>query len=246
MNYRLKSYILFLFQLVAHISTIVGVIAWGFEGLLISFIVYFLTGCLGMTVTYHRLLSHRSFKTSKFIEYIGTLLGTYGLVGSSIAWVSTHRQHHRKVDTDKDPHSPLHQGFFKVQFLSMFYQIELRLVQDLIRDKFHVFVHKYYFHIHLCIIFLLLIVSPYLLVFAYFAPAVILWHGGSFINTVNHMWGYRNSDTNDSSTNNPITGILMWGEGWHNNHHDKPYRWNFQVKWWEFDMGSIIIRLINR
>lgn len=242
----LDSWILLIGQIVAHSAMIFGLYYYGFQGLLISIVVYFITGCLGMTVTYHRLLSHRSFKTNKFFEYLGTIFGTYGLVGSSIAWVATHRKHHRYTDTELDPHSPGHVGIFRVQFLSMFEPVELKYAPDLIRNRFHIFVHKRYFHIHLAIIVLLSIVSPYFLIFGYFIPAVILWHAGSAINTVNHLWGYRNYSRTNNSTNNIITGYLMWGEGWHNNHHADPNNWNFKKKWWEFDIGSGIIKTIMK
>ena len=84
-----------------------------------------------------------------------------------------------------------------------------------------------------------------LLVAAYLFPAMILWNAGSFINTLTHMFGYRNFETTDNSTNIPTLGILMWGEGWHNNHHADPQNPSFKHKWWEFDLGGWFIKLLE-
>jgi stearoyl-CoA desaturase (delta-9 desaturase) len=84
-----------------------------------------------------------------------------------------------------------------------------------------------------------------LLLSAYLVPAMILWNAGSFINTLTHMTGYRNHETNDNSTNIPLLGILMWGEGWHNNHHWQPSNASFKFKWWEFDLGGWFITLLE-
>lgn len=241
-----EAKLLFLFQIIAHVGSIYGIIVYQPIDIIISLMIYFFTGCLGMSITYHRLLSHRSFKTPKFIEYVGTLFGIYGLVGSSLAWVATHRKHHKFTDTVNDPHSPLYKGKFNVQYLSMFNnKVEIRLIPDLFRDNFHRFVHIYYFHIHLIILLFFAYFSIYGLIIYYLLPAAILWNAGSLVNTLNHLYGYRNFDTNNNSKNNIITGYLMWGEGWHNNHHAALTKSNFSNHWWELDISFVIINLIR-
>ena len=91
---------LFILQIIAHIT----LLFWLFQvptwtDVLTVFIVYFFTGCIGMSVTYHRLLTHRSFRTSKFFEYLGTFFASIGLTGSSITWTAAHRQHHATAQT---------------------------------------------------------------------------------------------------------------------------------------------------
>ena len=88
-------------------------------------------------------------------------------------------------------------------------------------------------------------IDPMLLVSAYLFPAMILWNAGSFINTLTHMIGYRNHETSDNSTNIPLLGILMWGEGWHNNHHAFPNSARHGLQWWQFDMSWIVIRAMQ-
>lgn len=240
------SLILFLFQLIAHCGLIYQIINGTIIEWCITILVYFMTGCFGMTMTFHRLLSHRSWNAPVWFERFGTLCGTWGLTGSSIGWVAIHREHHRYVDTDKDPHSPVYKSFIEIQFLSMFEQPNLKYSANLVKDRFHIILHKYYFFIHLIILGLLLIINPLLAVSCYLAPAAILWNAGSFINTLTHMIGYRNTETKDNSKNIYTLGYLMWGEGWHNNHHCEPSNANFQKKWWEFDMGYMFIRLLSK
>ncbi len=242
----LHPWYLFFAQVIAHLSIIPMILYGSWYHWLLGFGVYFITGCFGMTMTYHRLLSHNSWNAPKWYEYFGSLCGTYGLTGSTIGWVAIHKEHHHFTDQEKDPHSPEHQGFFRVQWLSMFEDPNPRYVVRLIRDPIHFFLHKWYFAIHIVIAIIWYLIDPMLLVAAYLFPAMILWNAGSFINTLTHMTGYRNWETKDNSTNIPLLGILMWGEGWHNNHHHDPQNKSFQHHWWEFDIGGYFIRLLER
>lgn len=240
------KWMLFFSQVIAHLSIIPMIMYGTWQHWILAFFVYFMTGCFGMTMTFHRLLSHKSWNPPKWFYKFGTLCGFYGLTGSSIGWVAVHREHHHHTDKEGDPHSPRHHGFFKVQWLSMFETPKPKYAIHLIRDKFHMFLHRWYFQLHLLIAGFWLIVDPMLLVAAYLFPAMILWNAGSFINTLTHMFGYRNFNTTDDSTNIPVLGILMWGEGWHNNHHADPNNPSFKRKWWEFDVGGFFIKLLSQ
>jgi fatty-acid desaturase len=236
---------LFVFQ----VACLVAVLWLFFYGLwwhwLVAFAIYALTGSIGASAVYHRLLSHRSYQAPKWWERFGTIVGTLGGVGSSIAWVAIHRAHHRFVDTEKDPHSPLHKGFWRVQFLIMFNQPNLRLVPDLMRSKFHAFMHNYYWAIHAAYAMMLLMIEPMAVIYAHLVPAAFLFHAGGFINTFGHSVGWQDHPGKDTSVNNPILGILVWGEGWHNNHHADPGNWKFGQKWWQLDIASLWIRLVR-
>lgn len=240
------KWLLFAFQLLAHAALIYQIFHGTPADWVLTFLVYFLTGCFGMTMTYHRLLSHKSWSAPRWFEVAGTLLGSYGLTGSSIGWVAIHREHHHHTDEESDPHSPAHKGFLRVQWLSMFEKPNPKYAMHLIRDPFHAWLHKWYFQLHVVLLAMLAYASPELCVSAYLAPAAILWNAGSLINTVTHMFGYRNHSTSDGSTNVWPLGYLMWGEGWHNNHHNRPNSASFGEKWWELDIGHIFIRLLDR
>ena len=242
----LHPWYLFIAQIITHLSIIPMIMYGSWYHWLLGFGVYFITGCFGMTMTYHRLLSHNSWNAPKWYEYFGSLCGTYGLTGSTVGWVAIHKEHHHHTDTEKDPHSPEHMGFFRVQWLSMFEEPNPRYVVRLIRDPIHMFLHKFYFFIHIAIAGIWYFIDPMLMVAAYLFPAMLLWNAGSFINTLTHLTGYRNWETKDNSTNIPLLGILMWGEGWHNNHHHDPQNKSFKYKWWEFDMGGMFIKLLEK
>ena len=213
---------------------------------LIVFAIYLFRVTIGATITLHRLLSHRSFVAPKWFEYIGSIIATYGGGVSTIGWVAIHREHHRFSDTNCDPHSPAHIHPLAVQFRAGIKNPSIKYAPDLLRSKFHVKINQYHWAITLLIFLSILAIDPRALVFAYFVPNLIYIHSGSLINTLNHMYGYRSYNTNDLSTNNLITGYLVAGEGWHNNHHNSPASPKFGRRWWEFDLGWQVIKLIQK
>ena len=242
-----KKYQLFALQLICHIALVWAMFNFGLGDWLLSFLVYFLTGCLGITVTLHRYYSHKSFKFKfDWVRKFFVFCSVWGLVGDPIAWVNNHRQHHRLTDREGDPHSPVVFGFIEVQWFSMFHSYtNLRYVPDMIRDRAMVAVSKHYYKFHWIVMALFCLISFKAALVFYMVPAAILWNMGSFINTLSHMVGYRNFATKDNSQNFLPLGYLVWGEGWHNNHHHAPPSKKFGVKWWEFDAGYQVIRLVE-
>ena len=245
MTHHRDSYLLLCLHLLAYL----GLIYLVFNGTIIDWIItggmYFVYGCLGATVTFHRLLSHRSWTSPRWFEILGTLAGTLSMIGSSIAWVALHYDHHRHTDQPGDPHSPKH-SLIAAYLGGIFIQPNLRRVTGLLRDPLHLFLHKYYFAVHLSVLTVLFFISPMLAVSAYLAPAALVLLIGGSVNTVCHISGYRTYDTNDSSKNNIILGYLLWGEGWHNNHHANPGNYYLGKRWWEVDVSGWIINQIKR
>lgn len=237
---------LFVFQMLAHMSLVPMIMHGAWYHWAIAVFVYFVTGSIGMSGTYHRLLSHKSYTAPRWWQVFGTVAATLGGTGSSIAWVSVHRAHHRFTDTERDPHCPHHQGFWRVQFLSMFYQPNIKYVPDLLRDSFHVAMHKYYWAVHAVYAAILFAIDPFAVIYAWLIPSVILWHAGSGVNTLGHAWGWQDHAGKDTSTNHPVLGILMWGEGWHNNHHAFPADYRFGQKWWQIDITRYMIDLVKK
>lgn len=225
---------LLFFQIIAHLSIIPMLMYATLDNWIIAIVVYFCTGCLGMTMTYHRLLSHKSWKAPKFLEYLFTLFATVGMTGSAITWVAIHKQHHAHTDTDKDPHSPIYKGRFRAHYLSMFSPVELKRVTHLLRDKFYVFQHKFYFEINLVYAMILYMIDPFAVVYAWLFPAMLLWNGGSSIISISHRHGAVHNDLS--------LAVLVWGEGYHKNHHDNAGLSKFG-KW---DLGGAIIKLLDK
>lgn len=241
-----QSWVLFGFQMLCLAAVAVLSLYGQWWHWAIAFLVYAVTGSIGASAIYHRLLSHRSYQCSIWWEQLGTIIGTLGGVGSSITWVAIHRAHHRWVDTERDPHSPWHRGFLSVQFLIMFNTPNLRLVPDLLRSKFHGWMHNYYWAVHVLYAGVLFVLDPMAVIYAHLVPASMLFHAGGLINTLGHSVGWKSHSSKDTSVNNPVLGVLVWGEGWHNNHHADPADWRFGQQWWQIDVAAYLIRLVKK
>lgn len=215
---------------------------------LISIGVYILIGCFGISIGYHRLLTHKSFKTTKFWEYFCTVCGMLAFTGSSIGWVGMHRDHHKYSDKPGDPHSPLISGP-KMLVAAYDFTPNKWAVRRLIADKFHTLTHEYYFGILVAWAIIWASIDPILLMHVVIIPAVISIWVSTTSNYMNHRWGYVNFKTSDNSKNLWFNALITFGEGWHNNHHARPMNYDFgsgtSGRWWEFDLGSKIIKLIK-
>ena len=231
---------------ISHIAFFYFVFVGSWQEWLIAFAIYIFRFTIGATITLHRLLSHRSFTAPKWFEYFGSIVSIVGSSVSTIAWVAIHREHHKFADAKQDPHSPVHNSPISIQFRTTVTEPKIRYVPDLIRSKFHVMLHQYHWAVSIIFFLLVLAIDPLAVFYAYFVPNVIYGHSGGFINSINHMFGYRTYNTGDNSTNNLFTGYLIAGEGWHNNHHNSPGNPNFGEKWWEFDLGWQVIKLIRK
>lgn len=214
--------------------------------LVVSLLVYWFIGVLGINIGMHRLASHRSFRTHLWIEKLLLLISVITTVGSPLAWVALHRQHHKCAEQEGDPHSPYRLGKFRAWF-GLWDKVILdpRLIKDIRKDKFQKFLHKYYLLVLVIYAIALLLIDPWLIVFAYAIPACLCLHSTSAIIVIAHSHGYKTFECNDESRNSWIASIITLGEGWHNNHHANPRDWNNQYKWWEFDVTAWIIRLIK-
>lgn len=210
-----------------------------------SLCVYFVNGCLGLTVTYHRFLAHRSFEMPKWLEYLFSWFGAMGATGSTLGWVAMHRHHHAMADNPGDPHSPRHQGW-RILCAKIEFQLNKWTVRRLARDPFHRFLHQYYHALLFGWAVLLYLISPSVLLFGFVVPAALQLNISSLSNFCNHRVGYRNFHTDDDSTNNAVIALLAWGEGWHNNHHRNPKAWNLRVRWWELDPTAWVIGAVRR
>ena len=239
-------------QIFNHLLGIFGLwYAWQYNNenlIFLSFVTYWVTGILGINIGFHRLISHRSFVTSNIIEKILSLIGVITTVGSPLAWAAIHRQHHRCTDRIGDPHSPLELGNFKAWFgLWNNVRLDLKLIKDLRSKPFYRKIHKYYFYIILFYCIGLSLIDPIYVIFIYCIPACLCLHSTSSIIVIAHRHGYRPyPDVKDQSRNSWIANLITLGEGWHNTHHAKPYAWNNQEHWWEFDIPAYIIRFIKR
>lgn len=241
----LNGYTLFIAQLIAHLSLIPMFIYGNAYHWMVSLGMYFLSGCLGMTMVYHRLLSHRSWNAPKWFEYLSVIFATVGLTGSAIAWVAVHRAHHKYTETSKDPHSPHHKGIIYCQWGTMFEPVQIRMVPDLLRQSFYLLQHHWYFAISIVYAGILYFIDPFAIIYAWLVPACILWNAGSSINTIGHLFGLKQDDKSEAR-NNLVLGLLVWGEGWHGNHHKNQGSPYFSTHWWQIDIGGFLISIFSK
>jgi fatty-acid desaturase len=232
----LNAITLLIGQIIAHLALLWMLFYGNIYQWLIVIFVFFLNGCLGMTMTYHRLLSHKSWNCPKWLEKIFVIFAGSGLTGSAISWVSIHRKHHRFTDKIEDPHSPKYKSWFYCHFLSMFSNVEPKYAVDLLRQKFYAHQHRYYFEYAILwgILMVLIFQDPYALIYAWLAPGAILWNAGSSIVSISHRKG--------TVFNDIVLAILVWGEGYHNRHHESPGSSRFG----KYDLGGILIEFIEK
>lgn len=227
-------------------------------------------GGLGITLCFHRLLTHQSFKTPNWFKYFITLCGCIQWQGGPIRWVGTHRLHHRDSDQEADPHSPKH-GFTWGHITWNLYKAHddfkpYDAAKDLMRDKVMVFIDRWFFMPQFILAGILYGLG-YLLgeghlgfaahasgghfvglswvIWAICLRTVVAWHGTWFVNSAGHTWGYKNFKTTDDSRNTWWVALLSFGEGWHNNHHAFQRSAAHGLRWWEFDITYITIRFLS-
>ncbi len=210
------------------------------EWWLLAVFSYFCSSCLGMAITFHRVLAHRMFALPKILEYVFSWFGAMGGTGSTIGWIAVHRKHHAHPDSDHDPHAPARFGW-RLIFSGYEQRYDWNRVRDILRDPFHAFLHRYYGILVPSWAVMLFLIHPNALLFGFLIPACIQITVTNLSTILGHGWGYRNTEVRDLSTNNAFIAALTWGEGWHNNHHAHPKRWRFGVKWWEIDPAGWLI-----
>ena len=233
------------FMVAFHIGAVVALFFFTWKAFFLAGFLWWVSGGLGIGMGYHRLLTHRGYKTPKWVEYFLTICATLALEGGPIFWVATHRIHHRYSDKSGDPHSPVdgkwwaHVGWI-LMGKSMHHDTSTlaRYVPDLTKDKFHVWIAKYHYVPMVVLGLILLVIGGLpLLLWGIFLRTAVGLHATWLVNSATHIWGSRRFSTRDRSTNNWLVALLTFGEGWHNNHHAHPTSSRHGLRWYEIDMN---------
>ena len=223
-------------------------------GLIVSLVLWWISGSLGIGVGYHRLQTHRGFKAPRWLERVLATFGTLALQSGPISWVTTHRLHHAYTDTERDPHSP-QKGFWWAHMGWLFRgtaqvqpeAIRRRYSPDLLRDPFMVFLDNYYWLTTVVVAGALLAFFGWqVMLMGIFLRTVFGWHATWLVNSATHMWGYRRFESRDDSRNNALVAAVSFGEGWHNNHHTYPRSARHGLTWSEPDINWMQIRVLER
>lgn len=228
----------------------------------------------GITIGYHRLLTHRSFKVPKWLEHCIAILGICSMQDTPARWVSVHRMHHVHSDRIPDPHSPRVTFWWSHMGWLMFINRETysvagleKFAKDLLRDPFYMrletnpFLQFFYILAQIPIYFALgfglsffwssniwdAVQLGYSMVqWGLIMRIIAVWHITWSVNSLSHMFGYTNYETGEDSRNNWLVAILSVGEGWHNNHHEDPSACTVQHRWWEIDISYYEIKLLEK
>jgi stearoyl-CoA desaturase (delta-9 desaturase) len=219
----------------------------------VTVILWWISGSLGIGMGFHRLLTHRGYKTPKAVEYFLTFCGLLALEGGAINWVVTHRIHHANTDDAGDPHTPrdgrwwAHMGWILRGTAQQHDDSVLqRYAPDLMKDPVHMFLNKFYW-VPLTIsgIILFALGGWQFLFIGVFLRVTIGLHFTWLVNSATHLWGTRRFLTTDDSTNSWWVALLTFGEGWHNNHHAHPRAAKHGLTWYEIDVNWYGIRALQ-
>ncbi len=222
------------------------------SGPVVAAAVLYLTGALGVTLCYHRTLTHRGLRMRKPLEYALAILGALALQGDPIRWVATHRKHHAHSDAKGDPHGR-NVSFRWAHFRWLIETNEAmptteeltHFAPDLQKEKFYRVLQHVHAPMQLVLAGLLFALGGWTwVIWGIFVRLVVSYHATWLVNSAAHSLGYRTYRTGDLSTNCWWVALLAWGEGWHNNHHAFPYSARHGLRWFELDLTWWNVRLL--
>jgi fatty-acid desaturase len=242
-----------LFMVLFHLGAVAALFVFSWQAIVAAVVLWWISASLGVGMGFHRLLTHRGYKTPKLLEYFITFCGLLALEGGAINWVVTHRIHHAHTDEAGDPHTPRDGGWWahigwmlKGTAQSHDQKTIDRWAPDMARDKFHVLANNFYWvPIILLAIALLVFGGWSFVLWAVFFRVTFNFHATWLVNSATHMWGRRRFATSDDSTNNWWVALLTFGEGWHNNHHAHPTAARHGLAWYEIDLNWWGIRTLQ-
>lgn len=236
-----------------HIGAVAALFMFDWRALGVAlFLLWFATG-LGISLGYHRLHTHRSYKVPLALEYLFAICGTLTLEGGPIFWVATHRLHHQKSDKPGDPHSPRegawwsHMGWLLVgETKHNNTAVLAKYAPDLAKHRFYVWLNRYHWLPFIVLSAVLYLAGgPPMLLWGNCLRVVIGLHATWLVNSATHMWGSRRFATTDDSRNNWWVALITFGEGWHNNHHAHPTSARHGLAWYELDLSWIQIKILR-
>ncbi|MBE9137178.1 fatty acid desaturase [Nodosilinea sp. LEGE 07088] len=248
-----RDWVTILFMIAVHslaaLAFLPANFSWAAVG--VALFLHWLTGCLGITLGWHRLVSHRSFQVPKWLEYFFVLCGTLACQHGPLMWVGLHRHHHAYSDQSNDHHDS-NKGFWWSHMGWMLREVPAtndidRFIRDIKDDPFYLFCEKYFLAMQIALGLTLYALGGWSFVlWGVFVRLVVVYHCTWLVNSATHKFGYRSHETTDRSTNCWWAALVTYGEGWHNNHHAYQYSARHGLKWWEFDITWLTISLLEK
>ncbi|WP_392536935.1 acyl-CoA desaturase [Legionella sp. 227] len=233
-------------------------------GTLVLLLICYSCTVLGVTVGFHRLLTHHSFKANRWLKIVLTCFGCMAYEGTPFFWIAAHRRHHKYTETEFDPHSPIPEnkkslyGFYYAHMGWMpHHTLEnwRYYIGDLLVDRDLRFINKHYTIIALSGLIIPGVINGlmYMDWYSFFEGIVVCGFFRVFfqqhvtwsINSICHLWGKKDFDTHDNSKNNWLFALLAYGEGWHNGHHAFPSSAKHGLKKWQLDISYSVIYFLS-
>ncbi|WP_240624033.1 acyl-CoA desaturase [Ahniella affigens] len=247
-----------------HVTAIVGVCLVGASWIAVGVaVLLYALRMFAITGFYHRYFSHKTFRTSRPMQFLMALLGASSVQRGPLWWAAHHRNHHRHSDTEHDVHSPVTKGFWFAHmgwFLTRAgFRTDWSVIPDWKKfwelkliDRFDVF-------IAIGLAWILFWLGGFLqthypelgtsrsqmLIWGFFVSTVVLFHCTVTINSLAHQFGKRRYRTRDHSRNNLWLALITFGEGWHNNHHHFPGSARQGFYWWEVDITYYGLKMLS-
>jgi stearoyl-CoA desaturase (delta-9 desaturase) len=220
----------------------------------------FVIRMFAITGFYHRYFAHKTFKTSRLMQFIFAFIGSTAAQRGPIWWASHHRRHHLNSDRHNDHHSPhtnhflwSHMGWFlaKKNFLT-----DRKVVRDLIKFKELVLIDRFDWLPPVLLLLSLFVIGEYLsltsgisglnmVIWGFCVSTILVYHCTFAVNSIAHLWGTQRYNTKEESKNNFFVALLTFGEGWHNNHHHYPGSIRQGFYWWEVDLTYYALRFLS-
>jgi len=246
--------------LLIHIGALLGLYVGATWTAILLCVACYLVRMFAITAGYHRLFSHRSYKTSRPFQFVLGFLGATAAQKGPLWWAASHRHHHQHSDTEDDIHSPHTQGFWWAHVGWVMSEVQDEADMGLVKDLTHLPELRLLEHYHFVppLMFLGLIgalgwvlhslfpeagTPMQHLTWGAFMSTVLLYHGTFSINSLAHLLGRRRYETKDQSRNSFLLALITLGEGWHNNHHRYPSSERQGFYWWELDVSHLVLRL---
>lgn len=210
--------------------------------------VFYLVRMFGVTAAYHRYFSHRSYKTSRWFQFVLAWIGCSAMQKGPLWWAAHHRHHHKHSDQEDDPHSPIVRS---VWWAHMGWVLSGRFRQAPPLQDFEKFpelrwLDRYFTWLPgLSLALLCYWLAGWSgVVYGFIVGTVLLYHATFLVNSACHLFGTRRYDTPDQSRNCWWAALLTMGEGWHNNHHHYQSCARQGFYWWEIDLSYYILRAL--
>jgi stearoyl-CoA desaturase (delta-9 desaturase) len=241
----------------------------GVSGLNITlFLIFYLATLIGITVGFHRLLTHRAFTARRWAKITLVICGSWAAQGPALQWVSTHRRHHVSSDRDGDPHSPNRSGVgvwgrlkgLLYAHIGSGFTDEVtnysRFAPDLLRDPDMIWVSKHYLAVLAAGLVLPCAIGGLVtqslegawtaLIWGGFVRMFVVHHGIMSITSIAHVFGVKTFRSADESRNSYWLALLTGGEGWHNTHHAFPQAAIFSTSYWQIDIGGMVVWTLEK